>query len=81
MKITIRDEECFWVKTENTGLNTLISTTPEEKALTMQLNGSYKYVLKTKNNLHKMFILSSDEDVQNFDFGSWSEAKTVWQSF
>jgi hypothetical protein len=71
----------FGLKTENTGLNTLISTTPEEKALTMQLNGSYKYVLKTKNNLHKMFILSSDEDVQNFDFGSWSEAKTVWQSF
>lgn len=81
MEIIIREEESFRVQTKDTKLGTLISTTPEEKALVIQLVSIYKYVLKSKNNLHKVFVLSIDEDVKNFDFGFWSDAETVWQSF
>ncbi len=81
MKIIIREEDSILLETEYNRLRAVISTTHEEKGLTIQLNNSYKYVLKLKNNLYKMFVLGADENIDKFDFGSYYDAKTVWQSF
>lgn len=48
--------------------------------LAVDLYRFMNHVLKSKDGNCKMFTFANKEDMDNFDYGYWEDAETVWES-
>jgi hypothetical protein len=81
MRIHIPSEERLRVSTNRERVFIDASTAPFEECLTIGFYSFHKQIIKSKNGLFQMFVFEKNQDISDFDFGYWSDAETVWQSF
>ena len=55
-------------------------TNPFGQCMSVDLYRLSVHVLKVKDDNYKMFTFANKEDMDNFDYGYWEDAETIWKS-
>jgi hypothetical protein len=58
-----------------------ISSEPFQQSLSIEFYAFQKQIIFKKERVFKMFIFNQDQDITDFDYGYWNDAKIVWKSF
>lgn len=56
-------------------------THPSGQCISVDFYRLSVHVLKAKDGNYKMFTFANKDDMDNFDYGYWDDAKTVWESW
>jgi hypothetical protein len=81
MQIHIPSEQRLRVSTNKERVFVDASSAPHQECLTIEFYSFQKQQIRSKSGTFKMFVFQKDQDITDFDFGFWSDAETVWQSF
>jgi hypothetical protein len=81
MKIHIPSEQRLRATTNGERIFADVSCTPHQESLTIEFYAFAKQIIMEKDRTFKMFIFNEDQDISDFDYGFWNDAKIVWKSF
>ena len=81
MQVHIPSEQRLRVSTNANRIFVDASSAAHQECLTVEFYSFQKQIIKSKMGVFKMFVFAKDQDPNDFDYGFWSDAETVWKSF
>lgn len=81
MQVHIPSEQRLRVSTNGEKVFVDASSAPFQECLTVEFYSFQKQIIKSKGGTFKMFVFTKEQDPNDFDYGFWSDAEIVWQSF
>jgi len=81
MEIHIPSDQRLRVSTNGNRVFVDASAAPHQECLTVEFYSFQKQIIKSKNGTFIMFVFSNEQNPFDFDYGFWSDAEIVWQSF
>ena len=81
MDLIVRTDDSIRLQNWDARVFADVCSNNQQCAMDVCFYENHKNRLIKKNNTFKMFVIPQDYNINEYDFGWWSDGDIVWQSF